>query len=169
MSICAPLLAGLRAEHLRAILAHELAHYSNKDTRLAGIAYRGQRSMERLLSHLDPGKLVAAHEAEDRRVAAWKTECARKLDTLLRWLPGDGGRSTYARADRAYAALALVENESYDETVEQFRALGSHADNDLWGYFGKPVENFLTTRARACRGACVPESAEGLLSLRPAW
>ncbi|MFD9888230.1 M48 family metalloprotease [Amycolatopsis sp. NPDC059027] len=52
--IGAPLLAGLSTGELRAVLAHELAHYSNQDTRLAGLTYRGERTMRGTLSRLNP-------------------------------------------------------------------------------------------------------------------
>ncbi|OXM70430.1 M48 family metalloprotease [Amycolatopsis vastitatis] len=52
MFIGAQLLAGLRHDQLRALLGHELGHYSNNDTRLAGLTYRGRRSIERALTGL---------------------------------------------------------------------------------------------------------------------
>ncbi|WP_370969316.1 M48 family metalloprotease [Amycolatopsis sp. cg9] len=53
MFIGAQLLAGLRHDQLRALLGHELAHYTNRDTRLAGLTYRGRRSIEKALTGLD--------------------------------------------------------------------------------------------------------------------
>lgn len=44
MLIGAPLLAAMREDQLAAILTHELAHYSNRDTRLSGLTYRGRRA-----------------------------------------------------------------------------------------------------------------------------
>jgi Zn-dependent protease with chaperone function len=52
MFIGAQLLAGLRHDQLRALLGHELAHYTNRDTRLAGLTYRGRRAIERALTGL---------------------------------------------------------------------------------------------------------------------
>lgn len=52
MFVGAQLLAGLRHDQLCALLGHELAHYSNRDTRLAGLTYRGRRSIERALTGL---------------------------------------------------------------------------------------------------------------------
>ncbi|MEV4052628.1 M48 family metalloprotease [Amycolatopsis sp. NPDC049688] len=52
MFIGAQLLAGLRHDQLCALLGHELGHYSNRDTRLAALTYRGRRSIERALAGL---------------------------------------------------------------------------------------------------------------------
>ncbi|MDT7726730.1 MAG: hypothetical protein QOI21_3306 [Actinomycetota bacterium] len=51
----APLLAGLDEDQLRAVLTHELAHYGNHDTRLAGITHRGAASMRLTLERLAGG------------------------------------------------------------------------------------------------------------------
>lgn len=53
MFIGAPLLAGLRTDQLAAILTHELAHYSNRDTRLSGLTYRGRRAFTSTVSGLN--------------------------------------------------------------------------------------------------------------------
>lgn len=47
-----PLLATLSQAELAVILTHELAHYSNKDTRLAPLTYRGLRMMARAKASL---------------------------------------------------------------------------------------------------------------------
>ncbi|RJQ66886.1 peptidase M48 Ste24p [Pseudonocardiaceae bacterium YIM PH 21723] len=43
-----PLLAGLSVAELRAVLAHELGHYSHGHTRLAAVTYRGTVAMEQI-------------------------------------------------------------------------------------------------------------------------
>ncbi|MCC3776080.1 M48 family metallopeptidase [Streptomyces sp. UNOB3_S3] len=48
--IGAPLLTGLTEAQLHAVLAHELAHYRNTDTRLAGLTHRGRDSVLRTLA-----------------------------------------------------------------------------------------------------------------------
>lgn len=55
MFIGAPLLLAFTHDQLRAVLTHELAHYSNKDTRLAGAVYRGRGAMVRTAKRLGSG------------------------------------------------------------------------------------------------------------------
>jgi len=55
MFIGAQLFTGLRAGQLRAILGHELGHYSNRDTRFAGASYRGQQTIGRVVRGLHGG------------------------------------------------------------------------------------------------------------------
>ena len=45
MYLGAPLLMGLTRQHLRAILAHELGHYSGRHTALGGVTYRGREAL----------------------------------------------------------------------------------------------------------------------------
>lgn len=56
MFIGAPLLAGMRENQLTAVLVHELAHYSNQDTRFGGMTYRGQRTMHRTMARLNQSR-----------------------------------------------------------------------------------------------------------------
>ncbi len=61
MFIGAQLFAGMRVSQLRAILGHELGHYSNRHTRFAGATYRGRQTIGRVvngLSSAGSGRLV---------------------------------------------------------------------------------------------------------------
>ncbi|GIF73607.1 M48 family metallopeptidase [Asanoa siamensis] len=49
-----PLLQAMTVDQLRAVLAHELGHYSGLHTRLAGIAYRGRLSIAGTVGALPP-------------------------------------------------------------------------------------------------------------------
>ncbi|MDL5203493.1 M48 family metallopeptidase [Streptomyces sp. ALI-76-A] len=48
-----PLLQGLSEAQLRAVLAHELGHYSNADTRLAALTVRGRAQVLRTITHFE--------------------------------------------------------------------------------------------------------------------
>ncbi|MEW2505195.1 M48 family metalloprotease [Amycolatopsis sp. NPDC047767] len=51
--IGAQLFAGLRIDQFRAVLGHELAHYSNRDTRFGGATYRGRQTIGRVVNGLN--------------------------------------------------------------------------------------------------------------------
>lgn len=53
MFIGAPLLTSLTEKQLIAVLAHELGHYANKDTRLSGVVISGRNAMLRAGSHMN--------------------------------------------------------------------------------------------------------------------
>jgi Zn-dependent protease with chaperone function len=58
MYLGAPLLTGLTALQLRSVLAHELGHYGGRHTGLAGVTYRGQESLVRVIRQLGSGSWV---------------------------------------------------------------------------------------------------------------
>ncbi|WP_030687353.1 M48 family metallopeptidase [Streptomyces globisporus] len=81
-----PLVAGLSESRLRAVLAHELGHYANSDTRLSGITERSRLHVARTVGRFEEksGLKVAKERARQerksaRRVAKGKT--AREVDT----------------------------------------------------------------------------------------
>jgi len=53
MFIGAPLVAELSSAQFAAVLTHELVHYSNRDTRFAGIAYRSRRAFVHTLTTMN--------------------------------------------------------------------------------------------------------------------
>ncbi|MPY55279.1 M48 family metalloprotease [Streptomyces acidicola] len=61
-----PLMQGLTEAQLRAVIAHELGHYSNSDTRLAAITVRGRAQVLRTIAHFE--------ERADRTVARERTQ-----------------------------------------------------------------------------------------------
>lgn len=96
MFIGAPLLTSLTEKQLIAVLAHELGHYANKDTRLAGVVVSGRDAMLRAGSHMD--------------VEHWFQRMIAKLfrgyaKLYLRVSQAIGRRQEFA-ADRFSAALA---------------------------------------------------------------
>jgi len=59
MYIGAPLLVGMPAEELRAVLCHELGHYAHKHTRFAVPAYRGSAALAAALKNMAGKPLVS--------------------------------------------------------------------------------------------------------------
>jgi Zn-dependent protease with chaperone function len=52
-----PLLQAYSVDQLRAVLAHEMGHYSRSHTRLAAVTYRGKMTMTYIVSHVGPENL----------------------------------------------------------------------------------------------------------------
>jgi len=53
-----PLLQTFTMSQLRAVLAHEMGHYSHSHTRLAAVTYRGRVTMIAIIAHVGPHNLV---------------------------------------------------------------------------------------------------------------
>ncbi|MEV6896250.1 M48 family metalloprotease [Amycolatopsis sp. NPDC051372] len=94
--IGAPLFAGLGVAELRAVLGHEFAHYSSRDTRFAGATYRGRVAILRVLSGLDG--------------ASWFSRLLRPLFQVYGWVyfavSGRVSRDQELAADVAAARVA---------------------------------------------------------------
>ena len=81
-----PLLQGLTEAQLRAVLAHELGHYSNSDTRLAALTVRGRAQVLRTVRHFEEradktaGRERARQEKKNAKAAA-KGKKTREIDT----------------------------------------------------------------------------------------
>lgn len=81
-----PLLQGLTEAQLRAVLAHELGHYSNSDTRLAALTVRGRAQVLRTVRHFEEradrtaGRERARQEKKNAKAAA-KGKKTRGIDT----------------------------------------------------------------------------------------
>jgi Zn-dependent protease with chaperone function len=99
-----PLMAGLRADQLAAVLTHELAHYGNQDTRLSALAYRGRRALVSAVHSLD---------------ADWLQKLMRRI--LKGWM------KLYMRAS---AGLSQRQERAADEAAA--RAVGSDVAAGAW-------------------------------------
>jgi Zn-dependent protease with chaperone function len=81
-----PLAQGLTEAQLRAVLAHELGHYSNADTRLAAITARGRAQVLRAIGHFEEradrtaGRERARLEKKNAKAAA-RGKKTKKIDT----------------------------------------------------------------------------------------
>ncbi|MFF5702307.1 M48 family metalloprotease [Streptomyces sp. NPDC012794] len=99
-----PLMAGLDEMQLRAVLAHEMGHYANLDTRLTPLIARGRAQLIRTIGHFHDR--AAGTEAKERarqekragkRLAKGKK--AKEIDT-------GGAGITYRTMARIYTAYA---------------------------------------------------------------
>ncbi|MFD5033918.1 M48 family metallopeptidase [Streptomyces sp. NPDC058220] len=101
-----PLMAGLTEAQLRAVLAHELGHYSNADTRLSAITVRGRIQVLRTVAHFEEkaGKTAAKERARQEKKAAKalaRGKSAKEVDTA-------GAGITYRAMAGIYTAYAKV-------------------------------------------------------------
>ncbi|MGY3200283.1 M48 family metallopeptidase [Streptomyces sp. TE5632] len=101
-----PLLQGLTEAQLRSVLAHELGHYSNADTRLAALTVRGRAQVLRTIGHFErlAGKTAAREQArqeEKNAKAAAKGKKTSEVDTRH---PG----VTYRAMARIYTGYAKL-------------------------------------------------------------
>ncbi|MBM7783768.1 M48 family metallopeptidase [Tenggerimyces flavus] len=58
LTIGTPLLTALTVDQLRAVLAHELGHYSESHTKLLALSYRGRSTVIRTIGQLRSGNIV---------------------------------------------------------------------------------------------------------------
>jgi hypothetical protein len=81
-----PLMQGLSEAQLRAVLAHELGHYSNSDTRLAALTVRGRAQVLRTITHFEEraDRTAAREQARQEKKnakAQAKGKEAKEVDT----------------------------------------------------------------------------------------
>lgn len=101
-----PLMQGLSQAQLRAVLAHELGHYSNSDTRLAALTVRGRAQVLRTITHFEQrADRTAARERARQEKKNTKAEAkgkrAKEIDT------GHAG-VTYRMMAKIYIAYAKL-------------------------------------------------------------
>ncbi|MFH8347770.1 M48 family metalloprotease [Streptomyces sp. NPDC018045] len=140
-----PLLIGLSEAQLLSVIAHELGHYGNADTRLAGITLRGRDSVLRTVegfrapgrrgdrARSRPGRIVGRllYGAVARPFQAYARFCLRATQSVGRQqeLAADrvaarvAGRDATASALREIAVLDAV----HDFYVDRYLGLGARA------------------------------------------
>ncbi|GGS89587.1 M48 family metallopeptidase [Streptomyces chromofuscus] len=101
-----PLLQGLTEAQLRAVLAHELGHYSNADTRLAALTVRGRAQILHTIGHFEEraGKTADREKARQEKKnakAAAKGKKTTEVDTRHAGI-------TYRAMARVYVAYAKL-------------------------------------------------------------
>ncbi|MDN3297660.1 M48 family metallopeptidase [Streptomyces ficellus] len=101
-----PLVQGLSEAQLRAVLAHELGHYANHDTRLGALTGRGRAQVLRTIRHFEEraaktaGRERARQEKRNTRAQA-RGRAAREVDT-------GGAGITYRTMAKVYTAYARL-------------------------------------------------------------
>ncbi|MEU4061410.1 M48 family metallopeptidase [Streptomyces wedmorensis] len=121
-----PLVAGLSDAQLRAVLAHELGHYGNSDTRLTGITERCRVHVARTVDRFEEksGRTIAKERARQERKSAKrvaKGKSAREVDTT-------GVGFTYrgmARIYTAYGRFCMRATQSGSRRQELAADLGA--------------------------------------------
>ncbi|MFE9767200.1 M48 family metalloprotease [Streptomyces sp. NPDC005808] len=101
-----PLMQGLTEDQLRAVLAHELGHYSNSETRLAAITVRGRAQVLRTIEQFEEragstAERERARQEKRNTKAEARGKAAREIDT------GHAGL-TYRAMARVYTAYAKL-------------------------------------------------------------
>ena len=105
MVVGTPLLAGLTRQQLRSVLAHELGHYSHRDTALSPVVYRGHLTLAHIVQSLGGwlGRLFAAYLSLYLRVSRAVTR--RQEQEADGWSHRVAGRDAAAQAMRQVVAL----------------------------------------------------------------
>ncbi|SEC63263.1 M48 family metallopeptidase [Streptomyces sp. TLI_105] len=101
-----PLAAGLDEAGLRAVLAHELGHYVNADTRLAAIGARGRVQVGRMIElfHAKADAKVDKERARQERRSEKRISRGRKAKEI----DTDGAGVTYRTMAKIYTAYGRL-------------------------------------------------------------
>ena len=124
MLIGVPLMLGLTEPQLDAVLAHELGHYSNRDTRLAGITVRGRQSLITVVEHARAsgrGALAALFSSYAKLYFRVSESVSRRQE-----LAADLAAARIAGRDHAADALRQVPalDAAYDYYLDRYAGAG---------------------------------------------
>jgi Zn-dependent protease with chaperone function len=127
-----PLLVGLTEEQLAAVLAHELGHYSGRDTRLAGLTMRGRaavfRTVEEFRKRSGSSASGSLHRSIGKLYLGYGRFSLRATQAVARRQELAADRISATVAGRGAAASALRETAvldgAFDFYVHRFAAFG---------------------------------------------
>lgn len=127
MLVGVPLLIGLTEPQLESVLAHELGHYSNRDTRLAGITVRGRQSLITVVQHArGSGRAITASffTAYAKLYIRVSESVGRRQE-----LAADLASARIAGRDHAAAALRQLPalDAAYDFYLDRYAGVGWEA------------------------------------------
>jgi Zn-dependent protease with chaperone function len=123
LSLGMPLLSGLTELQLRALIAHELGHYSARHDALAGVTYRGMEAWRALVAELDAdsitGRIVLRYSRFYRSVS----------DSVIRRQEVEADWHSVQVAGKGATAAALRETAAMDRAwatfLDRYGDLGS--------------------------------------------
>ncbi|KOU59132.1 peptidase [Streptomyces sp. MMG1533] len=129
-----PLLQGLSEAQLRAVLAHELGHYSNSDTRLAALTVRGRAQVLRTITHFEQraDRTAAREQARQEKKnakAEAKGKQAKEVDTGHAGVTYRAMAKIYIGYAKLYfrATLAVSRRQEYAADAAAARIVGRDA------------------------------------------
>ena len=129
-----PLLQGLSQAQLRAVLAHELGHYSNSDTRLAALTVRGRAQVLRTIRHFEQrADNTAAREQAKQEKKNAKAEAkgkqAKEVDTGHAGITYRTMAKIYVGYAKLYfrATLSVSRRQEYAADIAAARIAGRDA------------------------------------------
>ncbi|WP_217241318.1 M48 family metalloprotease [Streptomyces sp. AC555_RSS877] len=129
-----PLMQGLSEAQLRAVLAHELGHYSNSDTRLSALTVRGRAQVLRTITHFEQradrsaAREQARQEKKNAKAEA-KGKQAKDVDTGHAGVTYRTMAKIYVGYARLYfrATLAVSRRQEYAADAAAARIAGRDA------------------------------------------
>lgn len=129
-----PLLQGLSQAQLRAVLAHELGHYSNSDTRLSALTVRGRAQVLRTIRHFEQrADRTAAREQARQEKKNTKAEAkgkqAKEVDTGHAGITYRAMAKIYVGYAKLYfrATLSVSRRQEYAADAAAARITGRDA------------------------------------------
>ncbi|MFD8495051.1 M48 family metallopeptidase [Amycolatopsis sp. NPDC059657] len=113
-----PLLAAMNVTELRAILAHELGHYSGGHTRMLAVTYRGTRTLEHTVGRLDSGLAKTLLDGYSRLYLLVAQSANRRQELQAdEYMVTAAGKRVAANALRKVATLSPLWNAYLDRYV----------------------------------------------------
>lgn len=126
MALGSPLLLGMTRQQLRSVLAHEIGHFSHRDTALSPVVYRGHLTLAHIVDSLGgwPGRVFSAYLRLYQRVSSAVTR--RQEQQADAWSHRVAGRVAAAQAMREVVALGGLWEHFLDDYA--FSAPGARPD-----------------------------------------
>jgi Zn-dependent protease with chaperone function len=118
MYLGAPIVMGLTRQQLRAVLAHELGHYSGRHTALGGVTYRGREAISGVVDRFGRRSVIGRIFATYARVYFALTQAISRQQEL----EADDFMVEVAGRDTAVAALAELPllDAAWSHFLEEF-------------------------------------------------